>query len=94
MEGVRQRDVQAAQALKQLRRVEHYARWLQKDMNTIIADPEGETITSCSRQPEVSLAREELKTYWNRTSAGMRLDRESNFRSFVLGSRTISTAAC
>ena len=71
--------------MKQLRRVEHYARWLQKDISGIIADPEGETITSCSRQPEVSLAREELKTYWNRTSAGMRLDRESHFRSFVLG---------
>jgi len=93
-EGVRQRDVKAAQALKQLRRVEHYARWLQKDMNTIIADPEGETITSCSRQPEVSLARVELKTYLNRTSAGMRLDRESHFRSFVLGPVNVDFDSC
>jgi hypothetical protein len=93
-EGVRQRDVQAAQALKQLRRVEHYARWLQKDMTSIVADPEAQTITSCSRQPEVSIAREELKTYWNRTSAGMRLDRESHFRSFVLGPVNVDFDSC
>jgi hypothetical protein len=74
--------------------VEHYTRWLQKDISGIIADAEGETITSCSRQPEVSLAREEMKTYLNRTSAGMRLDRESHFRSFVLGPVNVDFDSC
>jgi WD40 repeat protein len=74
--------------------VEHYARWLQKDISGIVADPEAETITSCSRQPEVSIAREELKTYWNRTSAGMRLGRESHFRSFVLGPVNVDFDSC
>ena len=84
-EGVGLRDVQAASALHQLRRVEHYARWLRRDMNTIVGDPEAETITSCSRQPEVSIAREELKTFFNLTSAGVRFDSGASFRSFVLG---------
>ena len=84
-EGVGLRDVQAASALHQLRRVEHYARWLRRDMNTIVGDPEAETITSCSRQPEVSIAREELKTHFNLTSAGVRFDSGASFRSFVLG---------
>jgi NACHT domain- and WD repeat-containing protein len=93
-EGVRQRDVQAAQALKQLRRVEHYARWLQTYISGIIADPESETITSCSRQPEVSIAREDLKAYLNLTSAGMTLDRDSHFRSFVLGPVNVDFDSC
>ncbi len=38
-EGVLQRDMQAAHALYQLRRVEHHARWLQRDMSTIVANP-------------------------------------------------------
>ena len=84
-EGVGLRDVQAASALHQLRRVEHYARWLRMNMSAIVADPEAETITSCSRQPEVSIAREDLKTYLNLTSAGVRLDSGACFRSFVLG---------
>jgi len=55
-EGVRQRDTQAAKALPQLRRVEHYARWLQRDMSTIVANPESDICGTCSRQPEVSRA--------------------------------------
>jgi hypothetical protein len=83
--GVHARDLQAARALHQLRRVEHYARWLQRDMSSIVADPTADTITSCSRQPEVSIARQELKTYLNLTSGGVRFDSGAAFRSFVLG---------
>ena len=84
-EGVRQRDTLAAQALHQLRRVEHYARWLQKDMSAIVANPESDICGTCSHQPEVSLAREDIKAYWERTSAGVKFDSGSSFRSFVLG---------
>jgi hypothetical protein len=84
-DGVRQRDVQAAKALPKLRRVEHYARWLQRDMSAIVANPEFETISSCSFQPLLSLAREDLKSFWRRTSAGVKFDNASSFRSFVLG---------
>jgi hypothetical protein len=84
-EGVRQRDAQAAKALPQLLRVEHYARWLQRDMSTIVANPESDICGTCSHQPEVSLAREDIKAYWKRTSAGVNLDNASSFRSFVLG---------
>ncbi len=71
-EGTCLRDLQASHSLNQLHRVEHYSRWLQKDMSTISMDPEVETITSCSRQPIASIAREDLNIYWNLTSAGFR----------------------
>jgi WD40 repeat protein len=83
-EGVRQRDVQAAQALHQLLRVEHYARWLQRNMSTIAANPVAETITSCSFQPTISISREDVKSYFKLTSAGVKFDLRSSFRSFVL----------
>jgi hypothetical protein len=93
-EGVRQRDTQAAKALPQLRRVEHYARWLQRDMSTIVANPECDICGTCSHQPEVSLAREDIKAYWKRTSAGVNFDNASSFRSFVLGPVTQDFDSC
>jgi len=41
---------------------------------------------TCCRQPEVSLARKDLVTYMQRTSAGASFGNGSLYRSFVLGS--------
>jgi len=74
-----------ARGLHCLLRVEHYARWLRRDMSAIAANPEYETIDACSRQPEVSLARKDLKAYLQETSGGVSFKSGSFFRSFVLG---------
>jgi WD40 repeat protein len=72
-------------AVHVLRRVEHYARWLQRDMSAIVDDPEAEIVSSCSRQPEVSLARKDLQDYLQRTSGGLSFESNAVYRSFVLG---------
>jgi WD40 repeat protein len=74
--------------------VEHYARWLQRGMSTIVANPESDICGRCSHQPEVSLAREDIKAYWKPTSAGVNLDNASSFRSFVLGPVTQDFDLC
>jgi WD40 repeat protein len=83
----RLRNPRAAQAVHQLRRVEHYTNWLRKDISVIVGDPFAEITASCSRQPDVSLARKELKTYMRDTSSGVCVSRSgaSHARSFVLG---------
>ena len=75
-----------ASALHRLQQVEHFAKWLKKDLNSIAANPEMQFIfDSCCRQPEVSLARKDLVTYMQRTSAGVSFGNGSLHRSFVLG---------
>jgi WD40 repeat protein len=75
------------QAAHQLRRVEHFTNWLRRDISVIISDPYTEIFASCSRQPEVSLARMELQAYMQLTSAGISAscDDAWHARSFVLG---------
>jgi WD40 repeat protein len=84
---IRTRDIQAAQALQQLLRVEHYTNWLRKDISVIVIDPDIEIFVSCSRQPERSLARQELQAYLRQTSAGVKIPSCCSWytRSFVLG---------
>jgi hypothetical protein len=75
-----------AAALHRLKQVEHFAKWLQKDLTCIVADPDMQVIIeSCSRQPVVSEARKELIAYMQRTSAGVNFGVGSLHRSFVLG---------
>jgi hypothetical protein len=73
-------------ALHRLQQVEHYAAWLKRDLSSIVAKPNIQVIfDSCCGQPEVSLARTDLVTYMQRTSAGLSLDSGSLYRSFMLG---------
>jgi hypothetical protein len=75
-----------AAALHRLKQVEHFAKWLKKDLNSIVANPDMQFIfDSCSRQPEVSEARKHLVSYLQRTSAGVGFGGGSLHRSFVLG---------
>jgi hypothetical protein len=83
-----------ARALHHLRRLEHYARWLKKDMSTIAADPVTETITTCSRQPEISYPRKDLASYLLLPSKGTKYSSDSIFSSFVLGPVVHSTDPC
>jgi WD40 repeat protein len=93
-EEIPKRNPQAVRAIHQLRRLEHYVRWLQMDMNAIVKDPEVEIITSCSRQPEVSLARKEMKVFLQSTSDGISFDCNPFFRSFVLGPLEQNFSSC
>jgi hypothetical protein len=54
-------------------------------MSAIAADSEAEIVPSYSRQPEVSLARNFLQDYLQRTSGGVSFERNTVYRSFVLG---------
>jgi hypothetical protein len=84
-----------ARALHHLLRVEHYARWLQKDMSTIAADPETETIATSSRQPEISYPRKDLASYLLLLSSkGANYSSDSFFSSFVLGPVIHSADPC
>jgi hypothetical protein len=75
-----------ASALHRLKQVEHFAKWLKKDLNSIVANPDMQFMfDSCSRQPEVSEARKHLVAYLQRTSAGVSFGGGSLHRSFVLG---------
>jgi WD40 repeat protein len=92
-EQVRQCDVRA---WHQLQRVEHYARWLQRDITTIALDPQTQIFVTCSRQPEISLARKELLMYMQLTSSSVLSSKHklSCHRSFLLGLSSQEFDAC
>jgi hypothetical protein len=75
-----------ASVIHRLKQVEHFAKWLNRDLSEIANFPDMQFIfDSCCSQPEVSLARQDLVTYMQRTSAGVSFDSGSMYRSFLLG---------
>jgi len=84
-----------ASAFHRLQQVEHYAAWLKKDLSSIAENPDMQVIfDSCCRQPYASLARKDLMTYMQRTSAGPSFGSGSMHRSFVLGRNSQNFDSC